>query len=150
MSIEKSTETSNVATGVTATIYRYNGISPVPERRQMDELEQWLHRVYEAGGDRATLDRLYDEWAGTYDQQLWASGNPYIAIAAGLAGRHVRSLEASILDAGCGTGNLSQVLHQIGYQNLEGLDPSEGMKTLVIVIHDEGTPPALPPGDPAE
>ena len=93
----------------------------------MADIETWLKRVYEAGGDRDTLDQAYDEWARDYDRQLWATGNPYIAIATGMVGRHVPSNDAVILDAGCGTGNMAQVLHQIGYENLEGLDPSEGM-----------------------
>lgn len=93
----------------------------------MDQLETWLERVYDAGGDRATLDSLYNQWAKDYDQHLWSSGNPYIAIATGMTGRHVRDFEARILDAGCGTGNMAQVLHQMGYRNLEGLDPSDGM-----------------------
>ena len=94
----------------------------------MDEdLESWLERVYAAGGDRSTLDRLYDEWAMGYDQQIWASGNPYIAIATGLVGRHVSDYDARILDAGCGTGNMAQILHQMGYRNIDGLDPSSGM-----------------------
>ena len=93
----------------------------------MEELETWLERVYQAEGDRETLDGLYDEWASDYDQQLWASGNPYIAIATGFVGRHVADFDARILDAGCGTGNMAQVLHQMGYRNLEGLDPSGGM-----------------------
>jgi len=93
----------------------------------MDDIETWLERVYAAGGERATLDELYDEWAQDYDRQLWASGNPYIAIATGFVGRHVPDFDARILDAGCGTGNMAQVLHQMGYRNLEGLDPSRGM-----------------------
>ena len=93
----------------------------------MEDLETWLERVYQADGERKTLDTLYDEWSKDYDQQLWASGNPYIAIATGLVGRHVHDYDAKILDAGCGTGNMAQVLHQMGYRNIEGLDPSAGM-----------------------
>ena len=93
----------------------------------MEDLETWLDRVYQADGERATLDSLYDEWAQDYDQQIWASGNPYIAIATGMTGRHVNEFEARILDVGCGTGNMGLVLHQLGYSNLEGLDPSAGM-----------------------
>lgn len=93
----------------------------------MEELETWLERVYQADGDRDTLDALYDEWAEDYDRQLWASGNPYIAISAGFVGRHVPDFDARILDAGCGTGNMAQILHQMGYRNLDGLDPSSGM-----------------------
>ena len=93
----------------------------------MDELEQWLEKVYESGGYRDTLEKLYDEWAKDYDQHIWASGNPYIAISAGMAGRYIPNFDASILDAGCGTGNMAQILYQMGYTCLEGLDPSEGM-----------------------
>lgn len=93
----------------------------------MEDLETWLQRVYQAGGDRQRLDALYDEWADDYDRQIWASGNPYIAITAGFVGRHVPDFDARILDAGCGTGNMAQILQQIGYRNLDGLDPSQGM-----------------------
>ena len=93
----------------------------------MEDLETWLERVYQAGGDHRDLETLYDEWAQDYDQQIWASGNPYIAIAAGFAGRLIRDFDARILDAGCGTGNMAQILRQMGYRNIDGLDPSAGM-----------------------
>jgi 2-polyprenyl-3-methyl-5-hydroxy-6-metoxy-1,4-benzoquinol methylase len=93
----------------------------------MEDLETWLSRVYQSGGERKTLDSLYDEWASDYDQQIWASGNPYIMIATGMMGRHVQDFDARILDVGCGTGNMGQALKQMGYNNLEGLDPSPGM-----------------------
>ena len=96
----------------------------------MGQLEQKLKDVYGAGGDRKTLDGLYDNWAKSYDADLWASGNPYIAILAGMVGRHVPDFHAKILDGGCGTGLLGQVLHQIGYKNLVGIDPSPGMLAL--------------------
>ena len=93
----------------------------------MEDLETWLDRVYTAGGNRTTLDSLYNEWAQDYDQQIWASGDPYLAIATGFVGRHLSDYNARILDAGCGTGNMALLLHQVGYRNLDGLDPSAGM-----------------------
>ena len=93
----------------------------------MKDLENWLDSVYASDGDHHRLKQLYDEWAADYDQQIWASGNPYIAIAAGFAGRHIHDFTAAILDAGCGTGNMAEILSQIGYQNIDGLDPSAGM-----------------------
>lgn len=93
----------------------------------MNELEDWVDKAFAAAGDRKTLDELYDEWAKDYDQQLWASGNPYIAVAAAIAGRQISNLDAEILDAGCGTGNMAEILHKVGYRNLHGLDPSHGM-----------------------
>jgi predicted TPR repeat methyltransferase len=91
------------------------------------ELENWLDAVYQTGGDRQKLDGLYDDWARDYDRDLWASGNPYIALMAGMVGRHVPDRAARILDGGCGTGNMGQVLHQIGYSGLVGIDASDGM-----------------------
>jgi SAM-dependent methyltransferase len=96
----------------------------------LDELETWLERAYAAAGDRATLDGIYDEWAKDYDQHIWSSGNPYIAISAGMAGKYIDGYDAGILDVGCGTGNMAQLLYQMGFNNIEGLDPSEGMLAL--------------------
>ena len=96
----------------------------------MEELDTWLERAYRAGGDRKKLDDLYDAWAQDYDQHIWGSGNPYTAIAAGMFGRFVPDFNAAILDAGCGTGNMALLLYQMGYDNLEGLEPSAGMLAL--------------------
>ena len=91
------------------------------------KLESWLDAVYETKGDRGKLDGLYDEWARSYDQDLWASGNPYIAIMAGLAGRHITDRHARILDGGCGTGNMAELLFKLGFDNIVGIDASDGM-----------------------
>ena len=91
------------------------------------DLESRLDTVYRSGGERAKLDRAYDDWARDYDRDLWASGNPYIAVMAGMVGRYIPDRAARILDAGCGTGNMAQLLALMGYHNIEGLDPSEGM-----------------------
>ena len=92
-----------------------------------DDLERKLDAVYQAAGDRERLDGLYDKWAQDYDKDLWSSGNPYLAIMAGLAGRYLPDRNARILDGGCGTGNLGQILKFIGYGNLVGIDASDGM-----------------------
>ncbi|MEJ2177629.1 MAG: methyltransferase domain-containing protein [Gammaproteobacteria bacterium] len=90
-------------------------------------LEDKLDAVYQSGGDRDRQDMVYDQWARDYDQDLWASGNPYIALMAGMVGRHVPDKDSRILDAGCGTGNMAQLLAAIGYKNIVGIDASQGM-----------------------
>ncbi len=94
----------------------------------MTDMKKKLDDVYQAGGDRAKLDGVYDNWAATYDRDLWATGNPYIAMIVGLCGRYIADRHARILDGGCGTGNLGEVLFRIGYDNLIGLEPSDGMR----------------------
>ena len=69
-----------------------------------DSLESRLDTVYKTSGDRARLDNAYDDWARDYDQDIWASGNPYFTLIAGLAGRYITDRKARILDGGCGTG----------------------------------------------
>ena len=92
-----------------------------------DEIDDWLEAVYRSGGERETLDRLYDDWARDYDRDVWASGNPYIALIAGMAGRYIADRDARILDAGCGTGNMAAVLRLLGYSTIVGIDASDGM-----------------------
>ena len=87
--------------------------------------EERLHQVYGAA-DSISLEQAYDAWAGQYDEDLTAFGYKNPAVAAGLIGRYVKP-EAEILDAGCGTGMLGQVLSWLGYGNLHGIDLSQGM-----------------------
>lgn len=92
-----------------------------------ETFEERLEEVYQAGGDRDKLDWAYAKWAHGYDQDLWASGNPYIAVIAGLLARHLPDRGARILDGGCGTGNVGLILHLLGYANIVGLDASDAM-----------------------
>ena len=92
-----------------------------------DKFEKKLDEVYESSGDRQKLDRAYDKWSQDYDRDLWASGNPYIALIAAMAGRYIENRDARIMDGGCGTGNLGYILKLVGYGNIVGLDASAGM-----------------------
>ena len=50
------------------------------------KLEDRLDAAYQSAGDREKLDEVYDDWARDYDQDIWASDNPYIALLAGPGG----------------------------------------------------------------
>jgi SAM-dependent methyltransferase len=86
----------------------------------------WLDRVFGAGGARE-LARSYDEWAESYDVDMLAIGYLNPAIVCSLVARHVVDLEGPILDAGCGTGLMGEILATLGYRQLVGLDMSNGM-----------------------
>jgi SAM-dependent methyltransferase len=58
---------------------------------------------------------------------MQATGYLHPQVMAGLACRHIRDLNSSILDAGCGTGVIGRALEVLGYRNLVGLDLSPGM-----------------------
>ena len=90
------------------------------------DADRWLDKVYGA----ESADQLmvhYEEWAATYERDLFGTGYRLPAIAAGLVCRFLADKEARILDAGCGTGLIAEALAPLGYRNLEGLDLSDSM-----------------------
>lgn len=82
--------------------------------------------VFSSENNQQLSDR-YDVWAKDYEQDL-ADMFGYISPE-----RSMRVLvkyvptTAKILDVGCGTGLVGKLLHQQGYDNLEGMDLSTGM-----------------------
>lgn len=88
--------------------------------------DHWLANVYDAK-DRATLEQLYNTWAETYDADLIGTGYLHTSVITGLLCRHVRNKSAAILDAGVGTGGTGVVLNLLGFNNLTGVDMSDGM-----------------------
>ncbi len=66
-------------------------------------------------------------WAETYDADMQVLGYVHPAVIAAFAARYVTDPTAAILDAGCGTGTVGQILSIAGYSNLIGLDMSDGM-----------------------
>ena len=83
--------------------------------------------VYGAKGNLEALSRAYDAWAEDYDVDLGKVGYLHPAVLSATVARHIPSLEAEILDVGCGTGQIGTVLHAVGYRNVRGCDLSYGM-----------------------
>lgn len=90
------------------------------------DTDQWMEKVYAAQSD-AALRGLYDGWAASYDADMQQVGYLHVPVITGLVARHVPSRAAAILDAGVGTGAIGSILSILGYNNLSGLDMSEGM-----------------------
>jgi SAM-dependent methyltransferase len=84
-----------------------------------------LENVY-AAGDRRALDASYELWANDYDRDVMAMGYASPAVVAAMAAKHVAS-DASLLDAGCGTGLLALLLRALGYRQITGIDMNETM-----------------------
>lgn len=74
------------------------------------------------------LMSAYCEWAENYDGDLLGEMG-YVApmITSKLLQNYLDRKDARILDAGCGTGIVGELLHQDGYGNVEGLDYSPHM-----------------------
>ena len=71
---------------------------------------------------------LYDEWAGTYDDDLASDSQGYVAPAvAADAVASASGVDGEILDAGCGTGLVGVALAERGARSIDGVDLSPGM-----------------------
>lgn len=86
---------------------------------------EWLDKVYNAESN-AELSEGYDEWAADYEDDVRGFGYLIPAVASGLFCRHVEP-GGPVLDAGAGTGMMGEILHLLGYDDLTGIDLSQGM-----------------------
>ena len=88
--------------------------------------DQHISAVYDATS-RDDLIARYAIWADTYDQDLQEVGYLHLPVMIGLVARHVPRRDATILDAGVGTGAIGALLNLLGYNNLSGIDMSPAM-----------------------
>lgn len=74
------------------------------------------------------LNQAYQDWACDYDRDTCeVMGYVGPTIAAQLLDCHLDVKAAKILDAGCGTGLVGEVLKDMGYGNIEAMDYSVDM-----------------------
>lgn len=85
-----------------------------------------LEDVYTAKSE-TDLIAAYDVWAASYDTDLVSFGYKIPTIVAGFFGRHVKPPDTPILDAGAGTGMISEGLSYLGYHGITAIDLSDGM-----------------------
>lgn len=80
------------------------------------------------GMDEQALDRHYADWAARYDADLReGAGYRVPEVAVELLAARCPVTDATILDAGAGTGIVGELLHGEGYRAVHGLDMSPAM-----------------------
>lgn len=88
--------------------------------------EKFLKKAYSHGGaEEATA--FYDEWANTYDGELTESGYVTPDRCARALAEACETLDAPVLDLGCGTGLSGRALVKQGFTTIDGWDPSSQM-----------------------
>ncbi len=86
-----------------------------------------LDKVYTAQNHEDLMD-AYKDWAADYDADTVGSFGyvAHIATAKALE-KAMENRDCRILDAGCGTGLVGEVLQEMGYTNMDALDYSQEM-----------------------
>ena len=100
---------------------------PSKAQPQSSGLDPRLARNYsEKNSDEVRL--TYRNWADTYDRDLldeFGYRAPHAAVEA--LEKLLPSRDSVILDMGCGTGLVGELLRELGYRHLDGLDLSPEM-----------------------
>lgn len=97
------------------------------EGSMMGKKDELVEKALTATTKEELLD-LYSMWAGDYDNDLLDKMG-YVAPfeASKVLQKYTQDKDAKIMDAGCGTGIVGQVLYQMGYTRVDGLDYSPAM-----------------------
>ena len=85
-----------------------------------------VQKVYAAKTQDAQ-EAAYDDWAADYERDLCAMGYRSPIFAATVFARFVSPADGPVLDAGCGGGLQAEPLAALGFEDITGLDLSDGM-----------------------
>ncbi len=78
--------------------------------------------------DSEELEGIYKKWASDYDHDVVElAGYVGHLITSSLLLSKIKNKKAKILDAGCGTGLVGEILSENNYKNVEGVDFSQEM-----------------------
>lgn len=95
-----------------------------------------LGQAMSLGGDADKLAAYYADWATSYDADVGDEGYGLpnsVLVTLDVAAQHepwLADRAIKILDAGCGTGRIGQVLADRGYHHIDGIDLSPEMLEL--------------------
>lgn len=93
----------------------------------MSETPELWKATYEVSTPEALAD-AYKKWARHYDHDTRkVMGYVGPDVAAAMLDSYLDSKQCKVLDAGCGTGLVGEVLNDMGYENVEALDYSDDM-----------------------
>ena len=90
-------------------------------------VQDWLKTVYSETSS-SKLNKHYKNWAKLYDKDMSSWGYAYPSQLKEILSNQINlKKKIKILDAGCGTGYVAEVLNKLKYNNITGIDFSEEM-----------------------
>ena len=96
----------------------------------MKNTKSMISTIYETlhAADLDELEVIYKNWASDYEHDvIHLAGYVGHLITSSLLLSKIKNKKAKILDAGCGTGLVGEILFENNYKNVEGVDFSEEM-----------------------
>ena len=96
----------------------------------MKNTKGMISTIYQTlhAADLQELEGIYKKWASDYDHDVVElAGYVGHLITSSLLLSKIKNKKAKILDAGCGTGLVGEILFENNYKNVEGVDFSEEM-----------------------
>jgi len=116
--------------------------------------DRFLDKVYGAR-DAAATRKLYDDWSSSYDDEVDGQGYATPGRCAEALVRYCKGGQRPVLDFGCGTGLSGQALRAVGFEVIDGVDPSAEMLAQArekglyrsLEVIEPGAPLAHKPGD---
>ena len=101
----------------------------------MKNTKSMISTIYQTlhAADSEELEGIYKKWASDYDHDvIELAGYVGHLITSSLLLSKIKNKKAKILDAGCGTGLVGEILSENNYKNVEGVDFSQEMLDVAI------------------
>ena len=101
----------------------------------MKNTKSMISTIYQTlhAADSEELEGIYKKWASNYDHDVVElAGYVGHLITSSLLISKLKNKKAKILDAGCGTGLVGEILSEKNYKNVEGVDFSQEMLDVAI------------------
>ena len=99
----------------------------------MKKTKRMISSIYDTlhASDLDELEGIYKNWAKNYEHDVInLAGYVGHLITSELLLSYLKKDKAKILDAGCGTGLVGEILYNNNFKNVEGVDFSEEMLSI--------------------
>ena len=96
----------------------------------MKKTKNMIANIYDTlhAADLDELEGIYKNWASDYESDVInLAGYVGHLITSDLLLNYLRNTESTVLDAGCGTGLVGEILYKNNFRNIDGVDFSKEM-----------------------